>query len=93
MLKRELVKAVAKEANETEALARKVLDAMDRVVRGAIAAGRPVMLAGLGKLFTRRRGPKKARHMVDGSQVIVPERTVVLLKPSDGLLAAANGQH
>jgi nucleoid DNA-binding protein len=92
VLKKELVKAVATESGDTEVSVRRMLDAMDKVVRGAIAAGRPVMLAGLGKLFTRRRGPKKARHMVSGNAVVVPERTVVLLKPSDGLLAAANHQ-
>jgi nucleoid DNA-binding protein len=92
MLKKELIKAVAQDAGESEGLVRKVLASLEQVVKDAIAGGESVMLAGLGKLIARRRGPKKARHMTTGEPVVVPSRTAVMLKPSDGLLAAANSK-
>jgi DNA-binding protein HU-beta len=92
MLKKELIQAVAAAADETQGRVRKVLDALERVVEDTIAGGEAVMLAGLGKLMPRPRGAKRARHMVTGESVVVGPRTVVLLKPSDGLLAAANNR-
>lgn len=90
MLKKDLIKAVATEANQTERATREIFDAIERVVARTIAAGQSVMLLGLGKLSVSRRGPKKARDMVTGKPVVVPERNVVLLRPSEGLSAAAN---
>jgi nucleoid DNA-binding protein len=92
MLKKDLIKAVAQSADETEVRVRRVMGALEQVVKAAIAGGESVMLAGLGKLMPRPRGAKRARNMVTGESVMVEPRTVVLLKPSDGLLAAANGE-
>lgn len=91
MLKKDLVKAAAAICGHTEKSMREAVDALEKAVLQAVAAGTPrVMLLGLGALVTSKRGPKKARHMVTGEPVIVGPRRVVLLKPSDSLTAAAN---
>lgn len=92
MLKKDLIKEVAATSGRSQTDVRAVLDATDQVVRVAIARGKEVMLFGLGKLTTKLRGPKKARHMVTGQPVVVPERRVVLFAPSDAILLAANFQ-
>lgn len=90
MLKKELVKEVAKAGKCSQEQARVVLEALQQVVLRAVAAGEEVMLAGLGKLVTSARGPKRARHMVTGEPVVVGPRRVPLLRASDALTAAAN---
>lgn len=90
MLKKDLIKAAAKHSGHPESTVRAVVDSTEAVVLDAVRRGDSVMLMGLGKLSVTRRGPKKARHMVTGQSVVVPERNVVLLRPSDGLAQAAN---
>lgn len=91
MLKRDLIKEAAAESGQTQEATRAVVEALEKVVLRTIAAGRSVMLLGLGKLVTSRRGEKKARNLHTGAAVVVPPRTVALLRPSDALTAAANG--
>lgn len=91
MLKKDLVGLVARRTKHPERVVREVMSGIESVVLEAIASGRSVMLFGLGKLVTSARGPKRARDMVTGEPVIVPARRVPLLRPSDGLSAAANG--
>lgn len=90
MLKIELVEKTAAIAQQTKRVTREVLDALEQVVMEAVAGGRPVMLAGLGKLHVTRRGPRQARNLHTGEAVTVPPRNVVLMRPSAGLIQAAN---
>lgn len=90
MLKKDLVKAVARETGKPEALVREVFEAVGVVVRRAVAAGQSVMLMGLGKLVISRRGPRAARNIRTGETVSVPAHNAVLLRASEALTEAAN---
>lgn len=90
MKKQELIAEVAQLSGHSQAVVREVLDSATYVTRAAVRTGRDVFLFGIGKLEPRRRGPRKARDLHSGAPVIVPERTVVLFRPSDSLLKAAN---
>lgn len=91
MLKKDLIKEVAAAGGHTEKTVREVFDAAEAVVLRAIAAGKTVMLMGLGKLVTSRRGARPARNMKTGERMMLEPRNAVILKASEGLLRAANG--
>ena len=88
--KHELIDAVALDAGCTHIQARTVLASAASVVHDRISQGMDVFLFGLGKLSVTRRGPRRARDIRRGLEVMVPPRTVVLYRPSDSLQAAAN---
>ncbi|WOB06527.1 HU family DNA-binding protein [Piscinibacter gummiphilus] len=90
MKKAELIGAVAEASGKPKALVREILDAATEVVRAAIEKHNPVFLFGVGKLTVKRRKPRPARDMHKHEQVMVPERNVVLFRPSDSMKAAAN---
>lgn len=90
MNKQELIANVAAESGATSSVVRKVLDAADTVVRNAISAGDHVFLFGLGKLYTKQRGPSKASNFGKSKPVIVPPRNIILFQPSVGLKKSAN---
>lgn len=92
MLRKDLIKAVAADTGSPQKLVSQVIDGIERAVLGAVRSGQEVMLLGLGKLVTSRRGEKRARDMVTGEPVVVPPRNAVLLRPSESLVAAANGK-
>lgn len=92
MLKAELIKRTAYVSGKSQETVRTVLDAMLGVVKKAVSEGRPVMLAGVGKLYVAQRGEKRARNIRTGEVVIVPPRKVVLLQPSDALTRSANSE-
>lgn len=90
MLKKQLIETVANQAGETQTRTRKILDALDQVVRDVLAGGDTVMLAGLGRLVVRRRSARKARDMVTGAAVTVAAHNIPALVPSVGLKSAVN---
>lgn len=91
MLKGEFIKRTAYVSGQSQAVVRAVLDAAAAVTKKAVSRGDYVMLAGLGKLYTAKRGEKRARNLRTGEVVMVPPRVAVILQPSDGLVRAANG--
>jgi|GEM_PF-2621182 len=90
MLKKELLKEVAGAINASEKLVREVLEATTAVVLAALAGGDSVMLIGLGKLSVVKRGAKKARNLHTGDSVMVPPRSVAVLRQSDAVHDAIN---
>ena len=90
MLKKELVKQVSALSGESQVLVRRVLEATSAAVITTLAGGSSVLLLGIGKISVHRRNPKKARDMVTGLPVLVPERNVAKLKVSVGLHDAIN---
>lgn len=92
MLKKDLIRATAEISGKPQEVVREVLAAMNQATRRAVAAGDSVMLVGLGKLVVSERKARVARDLRTGKPVPVPAHKAVVLRPSDGLLSAANGQ-
>lgn len=92
MKKGQLIKAVAERCGQPQAVVREVLDDAAEIVRKAVAKGDEVFLFGLGKLSVSSRGQRKARNLHTGEAVMVPPRRVVLFRPSDSVVVAANAQ-
>lgn len=92
MLKHELIEAVAKKSGESRDSVRGVLEAINSTVLDEISKGGDVMLAGLGKIYCTQRGPRKARNIRTGEDVIVPARRCAAFRPSTGLQQAARGE-
>ena len=90
MNKQKLIANVAAECGAAPSVVRQVLDATDTVVRKAISAGDHVFLFGLGKLYTKQRGPSKASNFGKSDPIIIPSRKIILFQASIGLKQSAN---
>lgn len=92
MLKHELIEAVANKSGQHRDTVRGVLEAINSTVLDEISKGGDVMLAGLGKIYCTQRGPRKARNIRTGEDVVVPARRCAAFRPSTGLQQAARGE-
>jgi nucleoid DNA-binding protein len=90
MLKRDLIREVADQTGHPARVVRDVLEATREAVFTAVRRGASVMLFGLGKVVISPRAERNARIIRTGEPVLVPAHNAVLLRPSDGLLDAAN---
>jgi DNA-binding protein HU-beta len=90
MKKDELLREVAERTGQSLVATRAVVDAVCEVAHECVGRGEEFFALGLGKLVTKRRKRKAARNIWTGEKVMVPSRTVVLFKPSDSLVRAAN---
>lgn len=90
MLKKNLIKEVARLSGSTEKAVRSIHEATTTAVLTALAGGASVMLLGLGKISVIRRGEKVARNIHTGVTVLVPPRNVATLRASDAVHAATN---
>ena len=90
MLKKNLIKEVARLSGQTEKAVRAIHEATTTAVLTALAGGASVMLLGIGKLSITRRGEKKARNIHTGDVVMVPPRNVAALRASDAVHEAIN---
>lgn len=92
MLKNDLIKNVSDKTGQTRETVRAIFDATLESTLESIRKGEDVMLIGLGKLTTLKRGPKSARNIRTGESVVVAPRTVAHFRPSTQLASAANGE-
>ena len=92
MLKHELIETVAKKSGKSRDAVRDVLEAIKSAVLEEISKGGDVMIAGLGKIYCTHRGPRKARNIRTGEDVVVPARRCAAFRPSTGLQQAARGE-
>lgn len=90
MKKQDLIDKVAELSGKPKVLVREVLDAAADATRQALSRREEVFLFGVGKLSVSARGAKKARNIHTGEPVTVPPRNVVLFRPSDSVVDAAN---
>jgi DNA-binding protein HU-beta len=88
--KQELVARAGEISGEPQHVVRRVLAAVSQIAHEGVRHGRGVFLFGLGKLESRQRPAKLARHMVTGERVMVPAHNAVVLKASTSLGKAAN---
>lgn len=90
MLKKDLINLVAADTGVGKKTIRQVMDSIvDRTTR-ALVAGDNAMIFGLGRMSVVKRGPKLARNIWSGENVIVPPRNAVVMAPSDALVKAVN---
>lgn len=90
MKKQELIGRVAKASGRQRDDVRAILDATCEVTKDALANDEDVFLFGLGKLEASSRGPKKARNIWTGEQVVVPPRRVAVFRQSTSVEHALN---
>lgn len=85
MNKSELVKAVASEANLTQADAGKAIDATINVITGSLKKGDQVAIAGFGTFAPKHREAREGRNPKTGQPVPIAAKTSAAFKPSQSL--------
>ncbi len=75
MNKAELVKAVADQADISQAEAGRAVDAMVDVVTGALKKGDSVAIAGFGTFAAKHRKAREGRNPRTGETVQIPAKT------------------
>ncbi len=85
MKKSELIAAVAKAGQTSNADAERSLIVLADVVRTALESGQKVTLPEIGTFSTKDRAARKARNPKTGAPVDVPAKTVAHFKPTQSL--------
>lgn len=81
MNKAELVKAMAAEAEMTQADCRKVLDAFTALVIKALQEGDKVSLVGFGTFVVTERAAHVGVHPVTKEKIVIPAKKTLKFKP------------
>lgn len=89
MNKSELIERVAEKAELTRAVAARVVDAIFDTATGAISEAVHVRgslsIPGFGRFTKRKRAATTGRHPRTGSEIQVPERSVIVFRAGKGL--------
>jgi DNA-binding protein HU-alpha len=85
MLKPELIKAVAEEADLSQAKATEVVTAFTDQISAAVARGESVALIGFGTFSIRNREARTGRNPQTGESLQIPASRTVAFKPGKGL--------
>lgn len=85
--KDELAQALHERFSITKRDSLLAVDTVFDTLCGMLQAGKPVHIAGFGRLVVKRQASRKARNPKTGEAVQVPERNVVLFRPSQVLKA------
>ena len=85
MNKSELVKAVASEADMTQADAGKAIDATIDVITGALKSNEQVAITGFGTFVARHREAREGRNPATGAPVKIAAKTSATWKPAAAL--------
>ena len=86
----EIVAAVAKESGQHQTVIKKVLEAIQTVVKAEVAKGEEVRLTGLFTLKVEQKAARTARNPATGAQIAVPAKRAVKIKATKELTDAAN---
>lgn len=85
MNKEELVKATSQEAGLTQAVARKCIDAVFKVIANTLKKGEEVRLVGFGTFKVKERKEKKGRNPRTKEEIVIPAKKVVKFIPGKDL--------
>ncbi len=85
MNKSELVKAVAADAELTQADAGRALDATINVITSQLKKGEPVAIAGFGTFESKHRKAREGRNPKTGAPVPIAAKNTAAFKPSQTL--------
>lgn len=80
MNKSEFIKTVADEANVSQGLAAKVIDAAISAVMESVAAGEDVSITGFGSFYAKHRAAREGRNPVTGEAMKIDACTVPSFK-------------
>lgn len=86
----DFIKAVAKEADFTQADTKVLLDAMKNVMADALTNGDTVPLKDFGKFTTKTHAARSGHNPRTGEVIEIPEKTAVKFHPSGALKTAIN---
>lgn len=85
MTKNEIALAVSQSTSLSLSQAAEATDALLSVLDNAFANHQEVFLRGFGTFQIVKRAAKKARNIVAGTMIEIPEKTIVKFKPSTQL--------
>ena len=85
MTKNEIALAVSQSTSLSLSQAAEATDALLSVLDNAFANHQEVFLRGFGTFQIVKRAAKKARNIVAGTMIQIPEKTIVKFKPSTQL--------
>lgn len=85
MTKNEIALAVSQSTSLSPSQAAEATDALLSVLDNAFANHQEVFLRGFGTFQIVKRAAKKARNIVAGTMIEIPEKTIVKFKPSTQL--------
>ena len=88
MVKTDLVDAIAIRSGVPRVTIRKMLDVLPEVFTEALMDKDDVRLANFGTFKAVTRAPRRARNMRTGTEMMLPETTVVKFVPSANLKKA-----
>lgn len=80
MNKNDLVKAIAKETNQTATAVSEMLGALEAVVTKAVASGEKVQLPGFLTFDRAERAARTGRNPATGAEIRIPASTVPRVK-------------
>lgn len=92
MNKSEMIAAVAKEGDMTQAAAAVALDAVLSVIQGAVARGDQVALIGFGKFEARARAARKGQNPKTGEVLNIAATVVPAFSAGAGFKALVAAQ-
>ncbi|MEL7499660.1 MAG: HU family DNA-binding protein [Planctomycetota bacterium] len=82
MTKKEIVRHISEETGLTQAVVKEIVQKTFDAILDSLARGERVELRNFGVFEIRRRAARKARNLSTGEPIMVPERSVVVFKPS-----------
>lgn len=85
MNKTELIKAVAKEANLTQAQAKQAVDAVINTTTAALKAGDQVCIPGVCTVSVATRAERTGKNLITGEPLVIPAKKVVKFKAGKSL--------
>lgn len=85
MTKNEIALAISQSTSLSPSQAAEATDALLSVLDNAFANHQEVFLRGFGTFQIVKRAAKKARNIVAGTMIEIPEKTIVKFKPSNQL--------
>lgn len=85
MNKKELISAIADEAEITKTKAEEVLNAMVEAISNTLARGEEVAIFGLGKFEVRERAAREGRNPQTGESISIPASKAPAFKAAKAL--------
>lgn len=84
MNKTDIIRKVAEETNQSQAIAARVIDAfLDRVM-SEVTDGKEVSISGFGKFYCQEKSARTGRNPRTGEAIEIASRTAAKFKPFKG---------
>ena len=91
MNKADLINQVSAKVELTKTKTGEVIDAVVEAVSAALKNGEKVTLVGFGTFQTAGRKARKGRNPKNGSEILIPAKTVAKFRPGSALSSSVNG--